>query len=62
MGQVIGATDAHAARPMHRAYNPQNILATLYHVLGISPSVTFPDHSGRPRCLLDDQDKITELV
>jgi hypothetical protein len=49
MGQVIGATDAIGERPKDRAYKPQNILATLYHVLGISPSITFLDHSGRPR-------------
>jgi uncharacterized protein DUF1501 len=62
MGQVIGATDAHAERPTTPPYNPQNLLATLYHVLGIDPSQTFPDHSGRPMHLLDDQKKIKELL
>ena len=37
MGQVVGATDAIGERPKDRAYNPQNILATLYHVLSPSP-------------------------
>ena len=62
MGQVIGATDAHAERPTTPPYNPQNILATLYHVLGIDPSQAFPDHNGRPMHLLDDQAKIKELL
>ena len=62
MGQVIGATEAHAERPKTRSYIPQNILATLYHVLGIDSIVTFPDHSGRPRYILDDREKIAELV
>jgi hypothetical protein len=62
MGQVIGATDDRGERPQTRSYTPQNILATLYHVLGIDPTLTFPDHAGRPRNLLDDQEKIVELV
>jgi hypothetical protein len=62
MGQVIGATDGRGERPQTRPYTPQNILATLYHVLGIDPTRTFPDHAGRPRYLLDDQEKIAELA
>ncbi len=62
LGQVIGATDERGERPKNKSYNPQNILATLYHVLGINMNTTFPDHSGRPRYLLDDQDTIAELV
>jgi hypothetical protein len=34
----------------------------VYHVLGIDPALTFLDHTGRPRYLLDDQEKIAELV
>ncbi|MDB5336073.1 MAG: hypothetical protein JWN70_1692 [Planctomycetaceae bacterium] len=62
MGQVVGATDARGERPQSRPYGPQNILATLYHVLGIDPTLTFPDHAGRPRYLLDDQEQIAELA
>ena len=61
-GQVVGATDASGARPAGRPYNPQNILATLYHVLGINPSTTIVDHSGRPRYVLDDRRRIDELL
>jgi len=38
------------------------VLATLYHVLGIDPATTLPDHQGRPVYLLDDRDKVAELV
>jgi uncharacterized protein (DUF1501 family) len=62
MGQVIGATDARAERVKGKAVTPQNVLATLYHVLGIDPSLTFPDLSGRPMYVLDDQTPIAELV
>lgn len=62
MGQVIGATDARGERPRGRAYTPQNVLATLYHVLGIDPVTTLPDHQGRPVYLLDDREKVMELM
>ncbi|MCC7419435.1 MAG: DUF1501 domain-containing protein [Planctomycetaceae bacterium] len=62
MGQTIGATDAQGDRPATRPYGPQNILATLYHVLGIDTTLTFPDHAGRPRYVLDDRETIAELM
>jgi len=62
MGRVVGCTDGRAARPRTRPYGPQNVLATLYHVLGINPSETLADHSGRPVHLLDDGEPIAELI
>jgi hypothetical protein len=61
-GQVVGATDARGERPKGRPYTPQNVLATLYHVLGIDPATTLPDHQGRPVYLLDDREKMAEVV
>jgi hypothetical protein len=62
MGQVVGATDSKAAHVIGRPNTPQNVLATLYHVLGIDPETTLPDHMGRPMYLLDDRRPIEELV
>jgi hypothetical protein len=62
MGQYIGATNPSGEYPMTRPYTPQNILATLYHVLGIDPSATIPDHNGRPQYLLDDREPVKELI
>jgi hypothetical protein len=62
MGQIIGATDKTAAAPTTTPYTPQNVLATLYHVLGIDPATTLPDHNGRRIHLLDDREPIRELV
>ena len=62
MGQVVGATSSGGEYPITRAYTPQNILATLYHVLGIDPSATIPDHNGRPQYLLDDREPVKELI
>ena len=62
MAQVVGATDARGEHPKGQPYTPRNVLATLYHVLGIDPATTLPDHQGRPIYLLDDREKIAELV
>lgn len=62
MGQVIGATDARAEYSRQGNLNFQNIIATIYHVLGIDPRTTLPDFNGRPQFLLDDPAPIRELV
>jgi hypothetical protein len=62
VGQVVGATDSRCVRPRTRAYGPQNVLATLYDVLGIDPSATVPDYTGRPMNVLDDPQPIAELL
>lgn len=61
MGQTIGSTDSRGERPQGRGYTPQNVLATIYHHLGIDPATTLSDHAGRPITLLDDQTRIAEL-
>jgi len=61
-GQVIGSTDPRGERPKGQPYTPQNVLSTLYYVLGIDPVTTIPDHTGRPIYLLDDREKVAELV
>lgn len=62
MGRVIGETDARAERAKGKPYTPQNMLSTIYHVLGIDAARTFPDYQGRPIHLLDDREKIRELI
>ncbi len=62
MGQVVGETDARAERAKGKPYTPQNVLATIYHVLGIDPTTAFPDYQGRPMHLLDVRETIRELV
>lgn len=61
-GQVVGATDARGENPLGSAYTPQNVLATLYRILGIDPATTLTDHQGRPVYLLDDTRPVAELV
>jgi len=37
-------------------------LATVYHVMGVDPNVTFPDHAGRPIPILSAGEPIRELI
>jgi len=48
MGQVIGATTRNGERPRERRLDPHDILATIYHHLGIDPTCQHVDSTGRP--------------
>jgi len=61
MGQVIGETDPHAGQSLGRPYTPGNVLASLYHHLGIDPALTIADHNNRPMHVLDERDPVREL-
>lgn len=50
-GQVIGASDAHAAYPATRGWYPADLGATIYTVMGVEPSSTIVDPLGRPHRL-----------
>jgi uncharacterized protein (DUF1501 family) len=63
VGQVIGATDRTASTATNRPVTYQDILATLYHQLGIDTShTTLVDPAGRPHYLLDHGQPLSELV
>lgn len=62
MGQVIGETDSRAERSISGQISFQNIMSTIYHVLGIELNATIPDFNGRPQYLLDDSRPIRELL
>jgi hypothetical protein len=62
MGQAIGTTSARAERPKDRPVTVPQVLATLYHAMGIDPSQTFPSGSGRPMYILDDRQPVRELI
>ncbi len=61
-GQVIGATDRHAAYVVDHPVSFQNVFATLYHNLGIDPATAVSDRGGRPMTLLDEKEPIRELI
>lgn len=50
-GQVIGATDATGAAITSHPYTPDDLGATVYHLLGLDPGAEFIDQEGRPQRL-----------
>jgi hypothetical protein len=61
-GLVVGETDSRAERAKSGSMSFQNVVATIYTVLGIDPRATLPDFDGRPQHLLDEPAPIKELV
>jgi Protein of unknown function (DUF1501) len=47
-GQVIGRSDRSGAYPSTTPYSPNDVGATVYHVLGIDPAVEVRDRQNRP--------------
>jgi uncharacterized protein (DUF1501 family) len=62
MGQVVGATNSKSEYPQSDPHTPQDLLATVYRHLGIDPSLTFNDFSGRPIPILPSGHVIEKLV
>jgi hypothetical protein len=46
--QVHGSSDRQGAHPNTGRMEPQNLTATIFHLLGINPGSTFTDPGGRP--------------
>lgn len=61
-GQMIGASDKHAAEPAERPVHMGEVHATLYQHMGIDPNATtVADLTGRPQYLVDGWKSIPEL-
>lgn len=63
MGQVIGATDRLGGEVTERPLHFQDVLATIYHNLGIDVgATTVTDTAGRPQFLVDHHPPVPELI
>jgi uncharacterized protein (DUF1501 family) len=62
MGQVIGESAAKVDVPASKAISPQDLMATVFHVLGLDPRLQFNSPSGRPMYMLEKGQPIAELV
>ena len=60
-GRIVGATDRLGETPKEKPVLPCDILATVYHVLGIDPTASFANSAGRPIPILDRGSAIQEL-
>ena len=61
-GQVIGSSTSKGEVPKDRPLWPYDVVATMYHHLGIDPRLTPLISSGRAKPLLEKGDVIRELL
>lgn len=54
-GHVIGQSDKHAGEVADRPISPKDLLATMYHLMGIDPHTPILDRVGRAFPLVDGQ-------
>jgi len=60
-GKIHGESDAQGAFPKTDPVHPFDLIATVYHALGIDPGLRFLDMLNRPRRLVDHGDPIFDL-
>lgn len=61
-GNVIGKTDAIGATVVDRPLTAKDILATIYHLIGIDPETALIDRLNRPVPLVHDGKVIPEML
>jgi arylsulfatase A-like enzyme len=61
-GNVVGRSDKIASDPVERRVSPKDILATIYHLMGIDPNTTLTDRQGRPMSLVPGGEVIAEAI
>jgi hypothetical protein len=61
-GKVVGKSDKIAGSVAERPVSPKDILATLYHLLGIDPETTLTDRAGRPLALVPGGSVVAEML
>ena len=62
MGQVIGESASKIDVPASTPIRPQDLMATVFHVLGVDTSIQFTDPAGRPVYMIEEGKPIAELV
>jgi hypothetical protein len=61
-GQVVGATDRIAGFPREQPVSPKDLLATIYHLLGVDPQLHLADREGRPVALVPDGKVLSGVI
>ena len=61
-GKVVGKTDSIGATVVDRPLTAKDILATIYHVVGVDPETTLPDQLNRPVPLVHDGKVVAEML
>jgi uncharacterized protein (DUF1501 family) len=61
-GKVVGKSDKIAGAVAERPISPKDILATVYHLLGIDPETTLTDRTSKPVPLVAEGSVIAEAL
>ena len=61
-GRVVGKTDARAERPAADPYGPEDLSATICHLLGIDPKEEFRTPDGRPVAVVNNGRVMHDLL
>jgi hypothetical protein len=61
-GKVVGKTDKIGGDVLERPISPKDVLATVYHLLGIHSETTLTDRTGRPMPLVPDGTVVTDVL
>jgi uncharacterized protein (DUF1501 family) len=61
-GRVVGKSDARAERPATDPYGPEDLAATMYHLMGIDPKAEFYTPEGRPVPIVNNGKVIEALL
>jgi hypothetical protein len=61
-GVVVGKSNGRGEEPVDTPLGPEDLLATIYHVLGIDHHQTFLDRLNRPVAILPKGEPIRQLV
>jgi hypothetical protein len=62
MGQVVGESAEKVDVPKTTPIRPQDLMATIFQVLGIDRRIQFTNQAGRPTYMIEDGKPIEELV
>lgn len=61
-GFVLGGSDKIGAYPADHPVTPGDLVATLYHLLGVDPELMLPDLTGRPIAIAHGGKPITKIL
>jgi hypothetical protein len=61
-GIVVGKSDARAERPASDPYGPEDLSATMYHLMGIDPKDEFYTPEGRPVPIVNNGKVISAIL
>jgi hypothetical protein len=61
-GKVLGRSDKIAGDVAERPVSPKDVLATVYHLLGIDPETTLTDRTGKPVPLVAEGSVLSEIL